>query len=148
MKLFDILKKDHKTVQDLIEKMLNSSERAGRTREQSFNKFKKEILQHMHGEEEVFYPFLLEDEDLKEKAFEALEEHRAVRLALPDIESKDVEDEQWKPIMKVIGEMIKHHINEEEKVVFKQASKSIDEETDERLSKEFQEAKKGAGVAI
>lgn len=148
MEIFNTLKKDHKLVLDLLEKMENSGERAGKTRSQTYSKFKKELLQHMHGEENTFYKFLLENEDIKEMVFEALEEHRTVRMAMPDLESKDVTDEQWKPILKVISEMLKHHIDEEENKLFKEAKHLIDEETDERLVMEFESSKAEAEITV
>lgn len=148
MQIFETLKKDHKKVLDLLEKLENSSQRAGKTRHDNLSTLKKELLEHMHGEENTFYKFLLEHEDIKELVYEAYEEHRTVRLALPDIESKDVSDEQWKPILSVIAEMIKHHINEEEKELFKQAKNFIKHEDDERLVSEFQSAKQEAEVTV
>ncbi|MEN6385353.1 MAG: hemerythrin domain-containing protein [Phycisphaerales bacterium] len=148
MEIFDTLKKDHKVVLDLLEKMESSSERAKKTREQAYTKFKKEIMQHMYGEENTFYKFLLQHDDMKEMAFEALEEHRTVRLAMPDLDSKDVGDEQWKPILSVIAELLKHHINEEEGDIFEEAEKLIDEENDQRLVSEFQAAKQEAEITV
>jgi hemerythrin-like domain-containing protein len=148
MEIFDTLKKDHKIVLDLLEKMENSSERARKTREQSYSKFKKEIMQHMHGEESTFYKFLLQHDDVKELAYEAIEEHRTVRLSLPDLDSKDVTDEQWKPILTVVAELIKHHISEEEDEIFEKAEEFIDEETDQQLVSEFQMAKEEAEISV
>ncbi len=148
MQIFETLKKDHKKVLDLLEKMENSSQRASKSRHDNFLTLKKELLEHMHGEESTFYQFLLEHDDMKDLVYEALEEHRTVRLALPDVEAKDVTDEQWKPILSVIGEMIKHHINEEEKEIFKMCKNIIKREDDERLVSEFQSAKQEAQVSV
>ncbi|HBG27054.1 MAG: hypothetical protein A2Y10_01605 [Planctomycetes bacterium GWF2_41_51] len=148
MQIFETLKKDHKKVLDLLEKLEHSSQRASKTRHENYLILKKELLEHMHGEENTFYKFLLENEDLKELLYEAYEEHRTVRLALPDLEAKEVTDEQWKPILSVIGEMVKHHINEEEKELFKEAKSFINHEDDERLVSEFEESKKEAGITV
>jgi hemerythrin-like domain-containing protein len=148
MEIFDILKKDHRIVQDLLEKMESSSDRARKTREQAYSKFKKEAMQHMYGEENTFYKFMLQHDEMKELVYEAIEEHRTVRLSLPDLDSKDVTDEQWKPILLVIAELVRHHINEEEGKIFEEAEQFIDEETDQRLVSEFQSAKQEAEITV
>jgi hemerythrin-like domain-containing protein len=148
MEIFDVLKKDHKTVLDLLDKMENSGDRAKKTREQAYSKFKKESMQHMYGEESTFYKFLLQHDEMKELIYEAIEEHRTVRLSLPDLDSKDVTDEQWKPILTVISELVKHHISDEEGKVFDAAEQFIDEENDQRLVSEFQSAKQEAEITV
>lgn len=148
MDILNILREDHKKVQDILEKILDTSDHAAKSRQQEYAKLKKELLQHMHGEETVFYPFLLEEGDDRETAFEAIEEHEAVKMALPGIEHTDVTDERWKPKVKVMAEMVRHHIQEEEDEIFEQAEELMDEETSSRLAKEFQQAKKETEVHV
>lgn len=148
MDILNILREDHKKVQDILEKILDTSDHAAKSRQQEYAKLKKELLQHMHGEETVFYPFLLEEGDDRETAFEAIEEHEAVKMALPGIEHTDVTDERWKPKVKVMAEMVRHHIQEEEDEIFEQAEELMDEETSRRLAKEFQQAKKETEVHV
>jgi hypothetical protein len=105
-------------------------------------------MQHMHGEENTFYKFLLQHDEIKELVYEAIEEHRTVRLSLPDMDSKDVTDEQWKPILLVVGGLIKHHIIEEEEDLFDRAEEFIDKEIDQQLVAEFETAKQEAEITV
>lgn len=148
MDILDILREDHKKVQDLLEKILDTGDHAVKSRQQEYARVKKELLQHMHGEETVFYPFLLDKGEDRESTFEAIEEHESVRMAMPGIEQTDVTDERWKPKMKVMAEMVRHHIQEEEEEIFEQAEELMDEEISSRLAKEFQKAKKEAEVHV
>ena len=142
MDILKLLKQDHKVVLGIIEK-IETSTRGGKTREQNYSKLKKEIFSHMQAEETTFYPFLLKEATEKDCLYEAFEEHRVVRLALPDIDSTDVSDEQWLPKFKVIVEMLKHHIEEEENEVFELAEDIILEpEISLQLAEDFKEAKK------
>ena len=146
--ILDILREDHQTVLDLLDKIEETGDRAAKSRQQEFSKLKKELLQHMHGEETVFYPFLLEHGDDRESVLEAIEEHQAVKMTMPGIEQTDVSDEHWKPKVKVMAEMIRHHIDEEEDQVFEMAEEVMDEETSDRLAKDFQQAKKSAEIKV
>jgi hemerythrin superfamily protein len=148
MDILDILREDHKKVKDILDKILGTSEHAAKSRQQEYAKLKKELLQHMHGEETVFYPFLLDKGDDRQSAFEAIEEHEAVKMALPGIEHTEVTDERWKPKIKVMAEMVRHHIQEEEDEIFEQAEELMDEETSSRLAKAFQQAKKKTEVHV
>lgn len=146
--ILDLLREDHQKVLDLFEQLEDTSERASKSRHQEFSKLKKELLEHMHGEETVFYPYLLENGDDREVLLEAIEEHEAVKMRIPGIEQTDVSDEHWKPKLKVIAEMVRHHIDEEEDQVFEMAEEVMDDQTSNRLAKEFQQAKKSAAVKV
>jgi hemerythrin-like domain-containing protein len=148
MDILDILKEDHEKVLDLLDKLEQTTERAAKSRQQEYSKLKKELLQHMHGEETVFYPFLLENAEDRELALEAIEEHQAVKMAMPGLESTDPGDEHWKPKCKVMAEMIRHHIEEEEDEIFEQAEELMDDQTSARIAKEFQQAKKEAEIQV
>lgn len=148
LKIIKLIETDHETVRDLMKKILESSSGAIKTREQNFTKFKKEVLEHLHAEENVFYPYLLQKTEDKEIIYEAFEEHRVVRLALPDLDSTDIDDERWKPKFKVVSEVISHHLEEEEDQVFDEAEEIIDDESDSQLAQNFKTAKQEAHIKI
>lgn len=148
MDILDILREDHQKVLDLLDKIEESGEGLAKSRQQDFTKLKKELLQHMHGEETVFYPWLLDNGDDRESVLEAMEEHEAVKMTIPGIEQTAIDDEHWKPKVKVMGEMVRHHIDEEEDQIFEQAEELMDDEISSNLARDFQKVKKEAEVKV
>jgi hypothetical protein len=70
---------------------------------------------HTRIEEEIFYPAFLvatQDTDLHH---EAEVEHAAAKRLIGEIEAMRAEDEYFDAKVKVLSEMIKHHVKEEEK---------------------------------
>ena len=144
MNIFDIIVHDHENVKNILQKLLTSTTRAGKTREQHFNKLRDELSQHMFAEEQLFYPFLMDHADDREPVHEALEEHRSARIVLSDVEATPVDDESWHPKLKVLHEQLDHHIQEEELDIFELAHEFVDEDMAHDLGQKFQGLKKEA----
>jgi hemerythrin superfamily protein len=69
---------------------------------------------HTTIEEEIFYPAFLDaarDEDLHH---EAIVEHDGAKKLIAEIEASGPEDDFYDARVKVLSEMIKHHVKEEE----------------------------------
>ena len=69
---------------------------------------------HAQIEEEIFYPAFYEatrEEDLHN---EAIIEHDGVKKLIAEIESSGPGDDYFDARVKVLSEMVKHHVNEEE----------------------------------
>jgi hemerythrin superfamily protein len=81
---------------------------------------------HTTIEEEIFYPAFIEatqDEDLHH---EAIVEHDGAKKLITEIEASGPEDDYYGAKVKVLSEMIKHHVKEEEQPggMFAEARKS------------------------
>jgi hypothetical protein len=71
---------------------------------------------HMQIEEEIFYPACREaglDRDLMD---EGDVEHDGAKKLIKEIEAGKAGDDHWDAKVKVLGEMIKHHVREEEQI--------------------------------
>ncbi len=117
-----LLKADHKEVDGLLQQY----EEAGEGE-------KEEIAQHIcnalsvHAqiEEEIFYPAargVLEEED-EELINEADVEHESIKLLVAEVQDSDPDDQHYDAKVKVIGEYVKHHVNEEENELFPKIAK-------------------------
>ena len=149
MDIFEVLKKDHKTVLDLLDKLESSSTRAGKSRQKLFDQLKKELLPHMYAEENYFYQEILDntsDKEQREKVLEGIEEHHAAKSVLSDIEAISFTDEHWHPDIMVLKELISHHIEEEESEIFDAAEEAIDDP--EQVAEKFNAMKKEAKVSV
>ena len=73
---------------------------------------------HAQIEEEIFYPQArkaTKDNDLID---EAAVEHATLKHLIGEIERMEVDEELYDAKIRVLGEMVKHHIKEEEEELF------------------------------
>ena len=131
MNATELLKKDHETVKSLLSKLMNTTERAIKTRAQLLEDIRTEVTIHNALEEEIFYPAFKQagKKDEAKMVYEAKEEHRAVTdLVLPDLLKTEPGSNEFAGRMKVLKELLEHHIDEEEDGIFKDAKKLMSDE--------------------
>ncbi len=141
MDVFKLLEKDHKTVQDILTQLSETSDRAIKSRQSLYEKFKKEFTLHSKFEEIELYPRLKEKSETRSLTLEAYQEHHVADVLIKEIDDLPYDDENWKPKITVLTENIKHHVKEEEKEMFPQAKKSLEAEEIKELTEKFLESK-------
>lgn len=141
MNAFTLLKQDHRTVADLLEKIDKTTERALKTREELFTRLKTELDIHAKIEETIFYPAIESEEETREITLEAFEEHRLVKQLLAELESMPKDAEEWTAKFTVLKENVEHHVEEEEGEMFPKAKKVLAKEDQETLGVRLEEAK-------
>ena len=119
-----LLKTDHRAVEDLFEKFEKA--RAAERKAALAEKICQELMIHTSIEEEIFYPAFLAATDDTDKHHEAEVEHAGAKKLISEIEGMRPSDEYYDAKVKVLSEMIKHHVKEEEKPggMFAEARKS------------------------
>jgi hemerythrin superfamily protein len=142
MKAIDLLKKQHKEVKALFKKIEKTEDT--RQRRQLMNEISSALEAHAAIEEEMFYPAVKElgTKKAEEMVAEAFEEHHVVKLVLADLPNVSPDDERFEAKMTVLSELVEHHVEEEEKEMFKLAGKIEDEELEdlaERMEERFME---------
>jgi hemerythrin superfamily protein len=119
-----LLKKDHRTVEELFEQFEKASG-DGRKRKVA-EQICLELSVHAQIEEEIFYPACqgkVEEDLLKESYVE----HDGAKVLIAEIMSGGPDDEYYDSKVKVLSEQIEHHVEEEEKRMeglFSQARKA------------------------
>jgi hemerythrin superfamily protein len=81
---------------------------------------------HTRIEEEIFYPAFIQATGDKDLHHEAAIEHAAAKNLIAEIEASGPDDDYYDAKLKVLSEMIKHHVKEEEQPggMFAEARKS------------------------
>ena len=108
-----LLKADHRKVEGLFadyEKARGSDRKATLAKQICL-----ELIVHSKIEEDIFYPACREegvDEDLMDEAYV---EHDGAKVLIAEIENGEPDDDYFDAKVKVLSEMIKHHVKEEEK---------------------------------
>lgn len=120
-----ILSKDHDNVQKLFKKYDEMKESADSEEKATLAaQICMELTVHAQAEEEIFYPAVregIEDEDLMN---EAEVEHASAKDLIAQIGETDPDDEMFDAKVKVLGEYINHHVQEEEEEMFSKAKKA------------------------
>ena len=141
MDILERIKQDHDQVKGLLEKMLQTTPRAAKSRQELSDKLIALMMPHNKSEEKVFYPRLLEVKSAHEHALEALEEHHVAEFLLKEIGRMRPEDERWKAKISVFKETIEHHIEEEEGEIFSQARQAFGADQLASMGESFLRAK-------
>ena len=128
MNAIDLLKADHERVKAILTQLSESTERGVKKRTELLAKLEMEISIHTKLEEEILYPAFKEaggkEQDIM--YYEAKEEHRTVdSLVLPDLKATDPGTPEFSGRVKVVKELLEHHIEEEETEMFPQANKLL-----------------------
>jgi hemerythrin superfamily protein len=149
--VFEMLKTDHRRVQDLFTRFEDADKR---TRSSIADEALTALEVHAALEEELVYPALAEVIDEEETINEAKEEHHVAKFLIKELRKMDAEDEGFSTKFKVLGELVGHHIEEEEGEIFPQAQEggfepeSIAGEVSKRKAKlmhKYESGKKSSG---
>jgi hemerythrin superfamily protein len=132
MNAIDLLKKQHREVEELFEEFENASEGAKKTRERLCEEISNQLAVHAEIEEKLFYPESKQP-DTEDLLRESVEEHLAVKRLLTDLLEKGTGDENFEARMKVLKEQVEHHVDEEEKELFPKVRKACSKEELEDL---------------
>jgi hemerythrin-like domain-containing protein len=151
MNAVELLKQDHQVVRQLLEKLLATTERGIKTRQDLLNKLYLELTLHTDIEEQIFYPAYQQAGGKEEAvmAAEAREEHRTVdSLVLPDLLKTDPTSVPFAGRAKVLKELLEHHIEEEEQEMFPKASELLGAQKLEELGRLMEERKRSLKQSI
>ncbi|WP_085677714.1 MULTISPECIES: hemerythrin domain-containing protein [unclassified Pseudomonas] len=145
MNAIDLLIQDHKLVKKLLEELSTTTERAVKKRAELLHRIEQELQIHTALEEQILYP-AIKQAGGKEEAkmyYEAKEEHRTVdSLVLPDLLHTETGTVEFAGRVKVMKELLEHHIEEEESELFPTAKKLLGKATLEELGQTMEMQKK------
>ncbi|NVZ13490.1 MULTISPECIES: hemerythrin domain-containing protein [Pseudomonas] len=144
MNAIDLLKADHERVKAILNQLSESTERGVKKRTELLAKLEMEISLHTRLEEEILYPAFRKagGKDQEIMYHEAKEEHRTVdSLVLPDLKQTSPSTTEFSGRVKVVKELLEHHIEEEESEMFPQARKLLGKALLEELGAEMEAMK-------
>lgn len=130
MNVIELLKKDHRNVSELFAayETAKEDEEEG-SRQEIARQICLELTAHAKVEEELFYPAVdakaKGDEDAQEKVKEADEEHRLVKALVAEIQEMDEDEGHFDAKVKVLKDVVEHHVEEEEGELMPKAKKLL-----------------------
>jgi len=116
-----MLKADHKKVKALFAQF---KEARPQQQEDIAQTTIQELEIHAELEEELIYPAIREGIDDDELMNEANEEHHLVHVLIAELKNLEPSDDIFKAKFTLLGELVKHHVKEEEGEMFPQAQKA------------------------
>jgi hemerythrin superfamily protein len=107
-----LLKADHRQVEGWFEQF--ESSRSDEKKKLLAQQICQALTVHTKIEEEIFYPAFLEATEEEDLHHEAEVEHDGAKKLIAKIEASGPSDEYYDARVKVLSEMVKHHVKEEE----------------------------------
>jgi hemerythrin-like domain-containing protein len=122
----DLLTEDHETVQQLFSEFdqMKDEEEDEDNKRYVVELTCAELSIHAQIEEELFYPALREALEEQDVLDEAEVEHDVAKQLIAELESMSPDEELYDAKFTVLGEYVRHHIQEEENEIFPKARKS------------------------
>ena len=108
-----LLKADHRQVEGWFEEFEKA--RSSRRKQELASKICEALRIHTTIEEEIFYPAFYEATEEEDLHDEAQVEHDGAKYLIGKIAASGPDDQLFDAQVHVLSEMIKHHVNEEEK---------------------------------
>lgn len=137
--IIKVLKTDHQPLKKLI-KVMKETENSMGARRTALEEFGPLLLEHAKAEEKVLYTFLKEQADMEEEGFEGDVEHGLAEQMLEEAKSTNDED-LWSARVKVLAELVEHHLDEEENEIFPEFKKNSELEERKILAADYLEEK-------
>ena len=117
-----LLTEDHATVKSMFEQYEELGDRAHATKKKLAMQICTELTKHATAEEEIFYPAVRaagkKNEDLVD---EATVEHASAKDLIAQIMEMESTEDLFDAKVKVLSELIEHHVEEEENEMFPKA---------------------------
>jgi len=121
-----LLKEDHEHVKAMFEQYEGLGERAHVSKKKLATEICTELTKHATAEEEIFYPAFRAagGKDKEELTDEAVVEHASAKDLIAQIMAMESTEDLFDAKVKVLGELIEHHVKEEEEEMFPKARKA------------------------
>jgi hemerythrin superfamily protein len=146
MNAIELLKADHETVSGLF-RTFESAKKSGGEKRQIVDRICRELDAHARVEEELFYPAVekraQEDEKAEQSVLEAHEEHALVKTLVHELRGggSGGDDGRLEAKVKVLKDLVDHHVEEEESTLMPRARKLLSGEELDELGERVQARK-------
>ncbi|MEK6555088.1 MAG: hemerythrin domain-containing protein [Bdellovibrionota bacterium] len=110
--IYDLILEEHKPLKQLI-KILKDPEKPIEDRQAAYAEFAPMLISHAKPEEQTLYVYMKREDDTRIEALEGEIEHKLAEEMIGRIEKVDDPD-LWTAKVKVLAELVEHHIKEEE----------------------------------
>ncbi|CAN5150642.1 hemerythrin domain-containing protein [soil metagenome] len=123
MDILEVLHRDHMKVDELFFQFAKSDDDA--VKKSIVDEITFELGIHAKAEEDIVYPQLRDgEEEVESMMDEADTEHHVVKFLLAELSDMKPSDDHYDSKVTVLCELVKHHVQEEEKEIFEKLKDS------------------------
>jgi hemerythrin superfamily protein len=141
MTIYECLKKDHKTVEGLLNKLVKSSEGGTENWKKVIDQIRDELIPHARAEEAVLYNALRDADESKSLVAHSYGEHAMAETELRMLQAMKVIDVNWTALAEKLRHDLLHHVEEEESKVFAAAHSVFSNAEAIQMGKAFEKMK-------
>lgn len=127
MSILDVIKKEHRDATAMLDDAQKFDPDDPRLTDLA-KRIERALSTHVEIEERLFYAQLrkrAEDQAERVDVFEAYTEHEVASHLIALLKSRRKRDERFKAELQVLGESVKHHVQEEESTIFSLARRLL-----------------------
>lgn len=133
--IVNMILEDHKPLKRLIA-IMKDSDKDDSVRAEAFAEFAPLLVSHAKPEEQTLYVHMKKDEELREEGLEGDVEHQLADQMLEEI-MRTEDPDLWSARVKVLAELVEHHIEEEEEELLPDFKKNSEPAERMQLGQEF-----------
>lgn len=137
--IVELILEDHKPLKELI-RILKDDEQDFTERSEAMDEFAVALISHAKPEEEVLYEQLKKNKELRSEGYEGEVEHTLADQMVEEIR-RTSDPDIWSAKVKVVAELVEHHIEEEESELLPDFKSQSDAQEREQLGDLFLQAK-------
>ena len=133
--IYEVLRSEH----ELLLRTFDQIIQGGAKDDGMFKQAKDMFTAHKDAEEDTLYTTLEQDGQLRPMIQVARMEHHAANTLFRETDWMTFNEEKWMAKVKVLREMIGHHIEKEEGPIFQEARRVLSETDAREIGMRFQE---------
>lgn len=141
MSIIETLARDHRALEQMLGELSSIASSEPRQRITAFSDLQTLLQAHSRAEEEVVYRQLREQLPEEEKILEAFEEHHVADVLLQELASACPGGAAWCAKAKVLEEVLRHHVKEEELSLFPMLTENFSDEALRAMDEDFRTLK-------
>jgi len=141
MVIYEELKKDHREVLALCDRLIQSADASGEQRNSLISQIRDALIPHSRAEEAVFYNAIRQEAQDKTKIGHGYTEHVMAEGLLRSLQIQGKVDVAWRQTAQKLRDALAHHIQEEETEIFAEAQKIFSTEEAEQIGSAFVQLK-------
>lgn len=140
--IITLVKNDHKPLKEGIQILTSESSKPAQ-KKSALKKFLVDLKLHSKSEETALYDNVVDKKEVHDIVLEGYEEHSVADLLADELEAfgfeSDLSDE-LEAKAKVLAELVKHHIEEEEQELLVELKKAVSDEDLVQLGEAYKQA--------
>ena len=142
MNIFDLLKKDHRKISEIFDRLEETA-----LRKRYLRHLRDEMDLHSDIEESIFYPRLRQFNETERNIEQAVDDHQLMKTLLIELETIPTNSDDWMAKLSDLRDCVEHHVEEEEEMIFEGARDVLDRRELEDMAHRAEEMKEERFVA-